>query len=66
MKISRKREFAILIVSIIIFAPIASARGVAELPYMIPNLSPVVRARDLARRLTLQERASELVNGGRG
>ena len=33
--------------------------------YLNPNLSPVVRARDLVSRMTLEEKASQLVNGAR-
>ncbi|MFP5226754.1 MAG: glycoside hydrolase family 3 C-terminal domain-containing protein [Acidobacteriota bacterium] len=41
------------------------AQDVSTLPYMNPNLSPEERARDLVSRMTLEEKASQLVNQAR-
>jgi beta-glucosidase len=43
----------------------AGAQDVSTLPYMNPNLSPEERARDLVSRMTLEEKASQLVNQAR-
>ena len=43
----------------------AQAQDVAKLPYMNPGLSPEVRASDLVHRMTLEEKASQLVNQAR-
>jgi beta-glucosidase-like glycosyl hydrolase len=43
----------------------ASAQDAARLPYMNPSLSPEVRAADLVHRMTLREKASQLVNQAR-
>ncbi len=46
-------------------APSASAQDSANPPYMNPNLSPEVRAADLVHRMTLEEKATQLVNQAR-
>ena len=43
----------------------AAAQDVSNFPYMNPNLSPEGRAADLVHRMTLQEKASQLVNQAR-
>ncbi|MGB7190648.1 MAG: glycoside hydrolase family 3 C-terminal domain-containing protein [Acidobacteriaceae bacterium] len=43
----------------------ARAQDVSTLPYMNPNLTPRQRAEDLVHRMTLQEKASQLVNQAR-
>ncbi|HTV05754.1 MAG TPA: glycoside hydrolase family 3 C-terminal domain-containing protein [Acidobacteriaceae bacterium] len=43
----------------------AAAQDVSALPYMNPNLSPRQRAEDLVHRMTLEEKASQLVNQAR-
>ncbi|MGB6451759.1 MAG: glycoside hydrolase family 3 C-terminal domain-containing protein [Steroidobacteraceae bacterium] len=43
----------------------ASAQDTGRLPYMNPSLSPEVRAADLVHRMTLGEKASQLVNQAR-
>jgi beta-glucosidase len=43
----------------------ANAQDAAQLPYMNPNLSPQERAADLVHRMTLEEKASQLVNQAR-
>lgn len=44
---------------------IASAQDTSNLPYMNPKLSPQERAADLVHRMTLEEKASQLVNQAR-
>ncbi len=43
----------------------AGAQDVSNLPYMNPALSPEQRAADLVQRMTLEEKASQLVNQAR-
>ncbi len=43
----------------------ASGQDAARLPYLNPSLSPEVRAADLVHRMTLAEKASQLVNQAR-
>jgi beta-glucosidase len=43
----------------------AQAQDVSTLPYMNPNLTPTQRAEDLVHRMTLEEKASQLVNQAR-
>ncbi len=43
----------------------ASAQDAGPLPYLNPGLSPEVRAADLVQRMTLAEKASQLVNQAR-
>jgi beta-glucosidase len=43
----------------------ATAQDVSTLPFMNPKLSPQERAADLAHRMTLEEKASQLVNDAR-
>jgi beta-glucosidase len=49
----------------VILAATATAQDVAKLPYMNPALSPEQRAADLVHRMTLEEKASQLVNQAR-
>jgi beta-glucosidase len=56
---------ASLIACIALIATAAAAQDISKLPYMNPNLPAIVRARDLVGRMTLEEKASELVNGAR-
>src|SRR5438445_5600796 len=51
--------------SIAIIACPAVARNTSNLPYMDTKLSPEQRAMDLVHRMTLQEKASQLVNQAR-
>jgi len=46
-------------------SPLALAQQTSNPPYLNPKLSPEVRARDLVSRMTLEEKASQLVNGAR-
>src|SRR5690348_17195347 len=43
----------------------ATAQNVSNFPYMNPRFSPEERAADLVHRMTLQEKASQLVNQAR-
>jgi beta-glucosidase len=55
----------IIIISSLIFLPSVRAEDVATLPFMNPSLPPEQRAIDLVDRMTLQEKASQLVNQAR-
>jgi beta-glucosidase len=68
MKDSGRYPLAVLIASIVFLAGAAgtaSAQGGAKLPYQDPALSPEERAADLVHRMTLEEKASQLVNQAR-
>ena len=56
---------AVLIVIIAFVAPTSFAQDTSNLPYMNPKLSPEERAADLVHRMTLEEKASQLVNQAR-
>ena len=56
---------AALIVIIAFVAPTSFAQDTSNLPYMNPKLSPEERAADLVHRMTLEEKASQLVNQAR-
>ena len=45
--------------------PLALAQQTSNPPYLNPKLSPEIRARDLVSRMTLEEKASQLVNQAR-
>jgi beta-glucosidase len=62
MKYAGKHPLSALIASIVLMACAAAAQEVAKLPYMDPSLSPEQRAEDLVHRMTLEEKASQLVN----
>ena len=61
---SGKRILTTLAACVILTA-VASAQDTSNLPYMNPKLSPEERAADLVQRMTLQEKASQLVNQSR-
>ena len=65
MKYSGRIILAIITVVIAFTAPIATAQDTSNLPYMNPKLSPEERAADLVHRMTLEEKASQLVNQAR-
>jgi beta-glucosidase len=65
MNLSRKRLFPVLITCIALIASAATAQDVANLPYMNTSLPPEQRAADLVHRMTLEEKASQLVNQSR-
>jgi len=54
-----------LAVCLFIVAVAATAQDVSKLPYMNPNLPAKERAEDLVHRMTLEEKASQLVNQAR-
>ena len=56
---------AALIVSIAFVAPTSFAQDTSNFPYTNPKLSPEERASDLVHRMTLEEKASQLVNQAR-
>jgi beta-glucosidase len=65
MNFSGKRVLAALIPCVALVASAATAQDVAKLPYMNPSLSPEQRAADLVHLMTLEEKASQLVNQAR-
>jgi beta-glucosidase len=65
MNSSGKCMLAALIPCIVLIASAATAQDAANLPYMNPSLSPEQRAADLVHRMTLVEKASQLVNQSR-
>jgi beta-glucosidase len=54
-----------LIACIVLFAYVAAAQDSPSFPYMNPKLLPEERAADLVHRMTLEEKASQLVNQAR-
>jgi beta-glucosidase len=56
---------ALMICAALLTAVCANAQGVAILPYQDLALAPQVRAADLVQRMTLAEKASQLVNQAR-
>ncbi len=65
MKYTGKNLLSALIACVILLACAAAAQEVAKLPYLNPSLSPEQRAADLVHRMTLEEKASQLVNNAR-
>jgi beta-glucosidase len=65
MKFAGKRPLSALIVCMFLMACVAAAQEVAKLPYLDTSLSPEQRAEDLVHRMTLDEKASQLVNQAR-
>ncbi len=65
MNSSVKRMLADVVVCLSLTASSAVAQDVAKLPYMNPSLTPAERAADLVHRMTLEEKASQLVNQAR-
>jgi len=61
----RKCTLAIFTACIALIPSVATAQQVARAPYMNPSLSPEQRAADLVHRMTLEEKASQLVNQAR-
>jgi beta-glucosidase len=56
---------AVLAASIVLMSHHVSAQDTSSFPYMNSNLSPEARAADLVHRMTLEEKASQLVNQAR-
>src|SRR5271165_4782781 len=65
MNHSGKIMLAVLTVFIVLGASVATAQDISSLPYMNPKLSPEERATELVHRMTLEEKASQLVNQAR-
>ncbi|MFI4907548.1 MAG: glycoside hydrolase family 3 C-terminal domain-containing protein [Steroidobacterales bacterium] len=65
MKDSGKRLLCILLLFGTLMASGAGAQEAARLPYLNPALPPEERAADLVHRMTLAEKASQLVNSAR-
>jgi beta-glucosidase len=61
----RKRVVAVFTTGIALMICAANAQDSSNLPYMNPKLSPEERAADLVHRMTLEEKASQLVNQAR-
>ena len=62
MKVCRRFALAALAAFIAATTCTAIAQDASQLPYMNPRLSPEERAADLVHRMTLKEKASQLVN----
>ena len=65
MDYSGKLKWAVLTACMALMTCAATAQDNSDLPYMNPKLSPEERAADLVHRLTLEEKASQLVNQAR-
>src|SRR5579875_3520471 len=65
MNYNGKRWIVFTAACVIFAACAATAQDNSKLPYMNPNLPPEVRAADLVHRMTLEEKASQLVNQSR-
>ena len=61
----RKLMFVAVTIGVGLIAGMASGQGNSNLPYMNTQLSPGERAADLVHRMTLEEKASQLVNQAR-
>ncbi len=65
MKHSRTLNFTFLTACITVMACAGAAQDNSNLPYMNPKLTSEERAADLVHRMTLEEKASQLVNQAR-
>src|SRR5512137_575615 len=65
MNYSRTFVKALTCACITFIACLGAAQDTSSLPYMNPKLSPEERAADLVHRMTLEEKASQLVNQAR-
>jgi len=65
MNLDRRVMFAILTVCIALIAGTVAGQDTSNLPYMNPKLQPEERAADLVHRMTLEEKAAQLVNQAR-
>jgi len=65
MKHSGKIACTIVLAFVALLACAAAAQESSNLPYMNPKLSPEERAADLVHRMTLEEKATQLVNQAR-
>jgi len=59
------RFFLVIPIACIVLVVCASAQDTSSFPFMNPKLSPEERAADLVHRMTLEEKASQLVNQAR-
>ena len=65
MNYPRTCTLTIFAVRIALIPCVAIAQQVTRAPYMNPSLSPEQRAADLVQRMTLEEKASQMVNQAR-
>lgn len=65
MSHSRKLMLTVLEACIVLVTHRVAAQDASELPYRDPSRSPQERAADLVHRMTLEEKASQLVNQAR-
>lgn len=65
MNRSGTRGVTFFIAFICLMACVANSQETSNLPYMNPKLSPEERAADLVHRMTLEEKATQLVNQAR-
>ncbi|HTT18097.1 MAG TPA: glycoside hydrolase family 3 C-terminal domain-containing protein [Candidatus Sulfotelmatobacter sp.] len=65
MDCSPRLIVAVLITGALLFVCSANAQDTSSFPYMNPKLSPEQRAADLVHRMTLEEKATQLVNQAR-
>jgi len=65
MNYSGKVLIAALAAGMVLTGSCSLAQDTSSLPYMNPQLSPEERAADLVHRMTLEEKASQLVNDAR-
>ena len=65
MNCFRKFMLAALAASILVMSHHVAAQDTSSFPYMNPKLSPEERAADLVHRMTIEEKASQLVNQAR-
>ena len=65
MSYSGKAVLAVLAIFVTLAGCVSAAQDNSKLPYMNPSLTPEQRAADLVHRMTLAEKASQLVNQAR-
>ncbi len=65
MSYSGKAVLAVLAIFVTLAGGVSAAQDNSKLPYMNPTFTPEQRAADLVHRMTLQEKASQLVNQAR-
>ena len=65
MKYPSTRAVTLFMVCTLLLPCVAHAQDTSNLPYMNPKLSPEERAADLVHRMTLEEKATQLVNQAR-
>ena len=65
MSYSGKAVLAVLAIFVTFAGAVSAAQDNSKLPYMNPTFTPEQRAADLVSRMTLEEKASQLVNQAR-